>query len=78
MDIGNWYPLKRQGEVGSLRNASVNLCLNIKNNEFFAKIADFQNSGRTIPFPLPEFVFGSLFERWNLYATIPLPGEVRA
>ena len=30
-----------------------------------------------MPLPLPEFVFGSLLERWNLYAPLSLPIETR-
>jgi len=37
----------------------------------------FKSGGRHVPLPLPELVFGSLLERWNAYAPIALPGEVR-
>ena len=37
----------------------------------------FKSAGRHMPFPLPELVFGSLLERWNAFAPITLPAEVR-
>ena len=37
----------------------------------------FRSSGRNIPLPLPELVFGSLLDRWNSAAPLPLPVEVR-
>lgn len=37
----------------------------------------FKTAGRHMPFPLPELVFGSLLERWNAFAPITLPAEVR-
>jgi CRISPR-associated endoribonuclease Cas6 len=30
------------------------------------------------PLPLPSLVFGSLIDRWNILAPLPLPAEVRA
>ncbi len=40
--------------------------------EFGAPIM-FRRSGLTMPLPLPELVFGSLFDRWNAFAPLPLP-----
>ncbi len=37
----------------------------------------FSSSGRTQPLPLPEFLFGSLLERWNAFAPAAMPGELR-
>ena len=31
----------------------------------------------TVPLPLPELVFGSLVDRWNAFAPLELPAEVR-
>jgi CRISPR-associated endoribonuclease Cas6 len=37
----------------------------------------FKSAGKHIPIPLPELVFGSLLERWNAFAPIAFPPEVR-
>lgn len=37
----------------------------------------FKSQDRHQPMPLPELVFGSLLERWNLYAPVAFPPEVR-
>jgi CRISPR-associated endoribonuclease Cas6 len=37
----------------------------------------FRQRGMNQPFPLPELVFGSLLERWNSFAPLPLPDEAR-
>jgi CRISPR-associated endoribonuclease Cas6 len=36
----------------------------------------FRSQGRTIVFPLPRLVFGSLLSRWNQYAPLPLDKEL--
>lgn len=43
----------------------------------FAAPVTFRQQGRNQPFPLPELVFGSLLERWNAFAPLALPDEVR-
>lgn len=37
----------------------------------------FKSEGRQMPLPLPELVFGSLVERWNAFAPLAFPAEVR-
>jgi CRISPR-associated endoribonuclease Cas6 len=37
----------------------------------------FRQRGMNQPFPLPELVFGSLLERWNSVAPLPLPDAAR-
>jgi CRISPR-associated endoribonuclease Cas6 len=37
----------------------------------------FHSAGRTLPLPLPELVFGNLLERWNSFAPVALPDELR-
>lgn len=37
----------------------------------------FHSVGRTQPLPLPELVFGSLLERWNRFAPVAFPEELR-
>lgn len=37
----------------------------------------FKRQERHIPLPLPDLVFGNLLERWNSWAPIALPEEVR-
>lgn len=37
----------------------------------------FQSSGSTLPLPLPELVFGSLLDRWNTFAPVALPHDLR-
>ncbi len=37
----------------------------------------FKSGGRHVPMPLPELVFGSLLERWNAWAPITFPAEVK-
>ncbi len=43
----------------------------------FASPTTFRSGGMNLPFPLPELVFGSLLERWNMFAPIELPAEAR-
>lgn len=38
---------------------------------------EFHSNGRTLPFPLPEQVFGSLLDKWNTFAPVALPDETR-
>ncbi len=37
----------------------------------------FKTGGHHVALPLPELVFGSLLERWNLYAPFAFPSEAR-
>jgi CRISPR-associated endoribonuclease Cas6 len=37
----------------------------------------FHKDGRMLPLPLPELVINSLADRWNSYASIAFPAEVR-
>jgi CRISPR-associated endoribonuclease Cas6 len=37
----------------------------------------FHSAGRQVPLPLPELVFGSLLERWNSFAPLAFPDELR-
>ncbi len=43
----------------------------------FATPVTFRQAGRNQPLPLPELVFGSLLDRWNALAPVPLPLEMR-
>lgn len=43
----------------------------------FGSPVSFRQRGMCQPLPLPELVFGSLLDRWNALAPLPLPGEVR-
>ena len=43
----------------------------------FASPTTFKSAGRHVPVPLPDLVFGSLLERWNAFAPVALPTEVR-
>jgi CRISPR-associated endoribonuclease Cas6 len=43
----------------------------------FTSPTTFKSGGKHIPLPLPELVFGSLLERWNSFATICFPSEVK-
>jgi CRISPR-associated endoribonuclease Cas6 len=43
----------------------------------FATPVTFRRRGLNMPLPLPELVFGSLLDRWNAFAPIALPEEVR-
>ena len=43
----------------------------------FASPTLFHSSGRDLPLPLPELVFGSYLEKWNRFSPISLPNEVR-
>ncbi|MGQ9503035.1 MAG: CRISPR system precrRNA processing endoribonuclease RAMP protein Cas6 [Anaerolineae bacterium] len=43
----------------------------------FASPTTFRSSGRYVPLPLPELVFGSLLERWQAFAPVALSPEVR-
>ncbi len=42
-----------------------------------ASPTQFHSNDRTMPIPLPELVFGSLLERWNTFAPIAFPSELR-
>jgi CRISPR-associated endoribonuclease Cas6 len=37
----------------------------------------FKSGGKQVPIPLPDLFFGSLLEKWNAYAPIAFPLEVR-
>ncbi|MCB8965739.1 MAG: CRISPR system precrRNA processing endoribonuclease RAMP protein Cas6 [Ardenticatenaceae bacterium] len=43
----------------------------------FASPTTFRSQGRSLPVPMPEWVFGSLLDRWNAFATVQLPTETR-
>ncbi len=43
----------------------------------FASPTTFKSDGQHLPLPLPRLVFGSLLERWNAYAPVAFPAEVR-
>lgn len=43
----------------------------------FVAPTTFRSSGRNIPLPLPELVVGSLLDRWNAVAPLPLPPDLR-
>lgn len=43
----------------------------------FTSPTTFKSGGKHVPIPLPELVFGSLLERWNAYAPIAFPEEVK-
>jgi CRISPR-associated endoribonuclease Cas6 len=44
--------------------------------EFFSPTT-FKSEGRHMPVPLPHLVFGSLLDRWNAFAPVAFPPEVR-
>jgi CRISPR-associated endoribonuclease Cas6 len=43
----------------------------------FVTPVTFRQCKRNQPLPLPELVFGSLLDRWNALAPLPLPEEIR-
>ncbi|HID61244.1 MAG TPA: CRISPR-associated endoribonuclease Cas6 [Anaerolineae bacterium] len=43
----------------------------------FASPTVFRSSGVNVPLPLPALVFGSLLQKWNAFAPLRLPSEVR-
>ena len=43
----------------------------------FSSPVSFRQRGLCQPLPMPELVFGSLLDRWNACAPLPLPGDVR-
>lgn len=43
----------------------------------FASPTAFKSGGKHLPVPLPELVFGSLLERWNAFAPVAFPPEMR-
>ena len=43
----------------------------------FAAPTAFRSSGRTLPVPLPELVYGGLVMRWNQFAPVSISEEVR-
>jgi CRISPR-associated endoribonuclease Cas6 len=43
----------------------------------FTSPTAFKSGGMHLPLPLPELVFNSLLERWNAYAPVLFPPEVR-
>ncbi len=42
----------------------------------FASPTAFKSQGRHMPVPLPGWVFGSLWQRWNAFAPLALPEEI--
>lgn len=43
----------------------------------FASTGKLSTNKQNIAYPLPDLVFGSLLERWNLFSPITLPKELR-
>jgi CRISPR-associated endoribonuclease Cas6 len=43
----------------------------------FASPTQFHSQERTMPLPLPDLVFGSLADRWNAFAPLVFPPEVK-
>jgi len=43
----------------------------------FASPVTFRQRGLNMPLPTPDLVFGSLLDKWNAFATLTLPEEVR-
>jgi CRISPR-associated endoribonuclease Cas6 len=43
----------------------------------FTAPVTFKSGGKHLPIPLPGLVFGSLLERWNAFAPITFPPEVK-
>ncbi len=44
---------------------------------YFTSPTTFKSEGRHIPLPLPRLVLGSLLERWNAFAPVAFPVELR-
>lgn len=42
-----------------------------------ASPTSFRSAGKQVPLPLPELFFGSLVDRWNAFAPLAFPAEVR-
>ena len=43
----------------------------------FVSPTAFKSHGQNVPLPLPGSVFGSLLDKWNSFAPIAMPDEVR-
>lgn len=43
----------------------------------FASPTAFHSGGKNVPLPLPHLVFGSLLERWQDFASMPISAELR-
>jgi CRISPR-associated endoribonuclease Cas6 len=43
----------------------------------FASPTGFRSSGQVVPLPLPDLVYGSLLDKWNAFAPLALPDEMR-
>lgn len=43
----------------------------------FASPTAFKSGGRHVPVPLPAMVFGSLLDKWNAFAPVAFPPELR-
>ncbi|MGQ9666035.1 MAG: CRISPR system precrRNA processing endoribonuclease RAMP protein Cas6 [Anaerolineae bacterium] len=43
----------------------------------FASPTAFHSGGRNVPLPLPHLIFGSLLERWQAFADMPISAELR-
>lgn len=43
----------------------------------FVSATTFKYEGRHVPVPLPQSVFGSLLEKWNSFAPVAFPSELR-
>lgn len=44
---------------------------------YFTSPTTFKSEGRHVPLPVPRLVFGSLLERWNAFAPVAFPPELR-
>lgn len=43
----------------------------------FASPTTFKSEGRHVPLPLPRLVFGGLLEKWNTFAPVSFPEELK-
>lgn len=68
-DTTDWAQLVALDQVG--REPAARFTLH------FRSPTTFRSSGRNLPLPLPELVFGSLLDRWNTAAPLSLPSEIR-
>lgn len=65
------YPDLAAGELITGRNPSRKVTL------LFTSPTTFRTQGRNMPWPLPHLVFGNLLDRWNAYAPLAFPEELR-
>jgi CRISPR-associated endoribonuclease Cas6 len=71
-----WTALTNYNDLAAARLVSTEAAER-QTSLYFASPTQFHTHERTMPLPLPDLVFGSLADRWNSFAPIAFPPELK-